>query len=74
MQEPEWLKYPFTSKIVSFKRVVNMKQKDNESVLEYLKGLKQAKEFFEAHFSKDVMGNYVENRGVQESDKIIGQE
>ena len=74
MQEPEWLKYPFTSKIVSFKRVVNMKQKDNESVLEYLKGLKQAKEIFEAHFSKDVMGYYVENRGVQESDKSRGQE
>ena len=36
-----------------------MKQKDNESLLEYLKFLKQAKDILGVH--KDVLGHYLDN-------------
>ena len=38
-----------------------MKQKDNESLLDYSKCLKQAKDIFEARISKYILVDYVEN-------------
>ena len=61
MHEPERSNYPFKQITETFKLVVNMKQKDNESLLYYSKILKQAKETSEAHSSKDILVSYVEN-------------
>ena len=38
-----------------------MKQKDNKSLLDYSKHLKQGKEIFEVHVNKDILGHYVDN-------------
>ena len=61
MHKPERSKYPFTSITASFKRVVNMKQKYNESLLDYSKRLKQAKVFLEAHVGNYILGRYIDN-------------
>ena len=37
MNEPEWLNYPFEWITGAFKRIVNMKQKDNKNLLYYSK-------------------------------------
>ena len=44
MQKPQLCKYPFASITEYFKYVVNMNQKDNESLLDCSKYLKQAKD------------------------------
>ena len=49
MNEPEQLKYPFSSITESLKRVANMDQKDNGNLLYYSRRLKQAKDILEAH-------------------------
>ena len=38
-----------------------MKQKENESLVDYQKRLKQGKYILEAHVSKCVLGHYVDN-------------
>ena len=43
MHEPERLNYLFTSIPDAFSGVVKMKQKENDSLLDYSKRLKQAK-------------------------------
>ena len=57
----EQSKYPFASITEAFKRVVNMKQKDNDNLLDYSKRLKQTKDVLEAQASKDILGHYVDN-------------
>ena len=61
IHKPEWSKYTFASITEAFKHVVNMKQKDNKSLLDYSKHLKQGKEIFEVHVNKDILGHYVDN-------------
>ena len=51
MYKPERSKYLFASITESFEIIFNMNQKDNESLLEYSKLLKQAKEILEEHGS-----------------------
>ena len=46
MHKTELLKFPFVSIAEAFKRVVNVKQKYNKSLIYYSKRLKQSKEFF----------------------------
>ena len=52
MHKPERSNYPFTSITESFKRVVNMNHKENDSLLYNSKCLKQAKEILEAHVGR----------------------
>ena len=59
MKKPERSKYQFVSINESFKRVVNTEQKYNESLLDYLKCLKQYKYILGAHVGRDIMGQYV---------------
>ena len=49
-----------------------MKQKDNGSLLEYSKCLKQAKYILEAHISKDILEDYAEN--LKEFKNVTGSE
>ena len=56
----EQSKYLFASITEAFKRVVNMKQKDNDNLLDYSKRLKQTKDVLEAQASKDILGHYVD--------------
>ena len=58
-----------------------MKQKDNGSLLEYSKCLKQAKYILEAHISKDIKEDYAENlkefknaTGSEDKKKIKSEE
>ena len=39
-----------------------MKQKDNESLLEYSKRLKQAKYILKAHAFEEILVHYIENK------------
>ena len=52
MKKTQLWKYPFASITKSFKYVVNMKQKYNESLLDYSKCLKQAKDILLEHVGK----------------------
>ena len=61
MHEPERLNFPFMSITDAFNRLVKIKQKDNASLLDYSKRLKQAKYILEKHVVKDILGHYVEN-------------
>ena len=61
IHEPEWSNYLFTSITEVFKRVFNMNQKYNKSLLDYSKLLKKARGILELHFGKDIMGHYIEN-------------
>ena len=61
MHDPERSKYPFMSITESFKCIVDMKQKYNESLVDYSKFLKQAKDILGARIGKDVLENYVDN-------------
>ena len=56
----------------SLKKCSNMKQKENESILDYLKYLKQGKEILEANVGKDIVGHYVEN--IDEFNNAAGAE
>ena len=61
LHEPEQSNYLCVTTTESFKRIVNMKQKENTSVLDYLKLLKQAKDILELHVGKYILGHYVDN-------------
>ena len=55
MHKPEQSKYLFASITEAFKQVVKMKQKYNESLIDYSKCLKQAKYNLEARVDKYIM-------------------
>ena len=59
MHEPKLSNYTFAPMTEYFKRVVNMKKKYNEILLDYSKILKQAKYIMEVHIGKDILGHYV---------------
>ena len=56
IHKPERLNYPFAPITESFKRVVGMKQKDN-NIVDYSKLLKQVKEILEARVVKVILGH-----------------
>ena len=60
MLKPERSMYPFTWITEAFKHVVNTKQKDNNSLLDNSKRLKQAKYIMKAHVGKYILVHYVE--------------
>ena len=66
------MKYTFALITEAIKRVVNKKEKDNESLLDYLKHLKQGKEILKSHVNKDVLGHCVDN--IDELKKMIGSD
>ena len=61
MHEPERSKYPYALIMEAFKRVINIRQKENESLIDYSKRIKQAKDVLVAHVGKDILGGCVTN-------------
>ena len=61
MHKLERSEYSFASITEAFKQVFNMKQKDNENLLDHSKHLKQAKEILEAHVGKNILENDADN-------------
>ena len=49
-----------------------MNKKDNKNILESSKRMKQDKDILEAHISKDIMGQYVEN--LEDYKNLTGSE
>ena len=61
MHDPIRAKYPFASLTEAISRTLNIKQMENEGLLDHTKRFKQARDIMKSHVGKDVPDNFVEN-------------
>ena len=61
MHKPEKNKYAYASITAAYKGLPNMKQKENKSLIDYLRRIKQTRDVLVAHVRTDLLGTYVEN-------------
>ena len=53
MHDPEWARYEFGSLTEAMQRIVNIKQLEDENLIDYVKRFKQAQDIFKSHVGKD---------------------
>ena len=61
MHDPERAKYPYASVTEAMTRVINIKQYEKESLLDYSKRFKQANDIFLSHVGNDILDKFTED-------------
>ena len=61
MHDPVRARYPFASLVESLERLINMKQGEQESLIEYTKRFKQARDVLKSHTESDIFDKFVEH-------------
>ena len=59
--DPIRARYPWASLTEALLRFVNMKQSDNEGLLDYVKRFKQNRDVFKSHVGKHIFDEFIEN-------------
>jgi hypothetical protein len=69
MHDPIRAKYPFALLTEVMIRMLNIKQIENEGLLDYVKRFKQSRDITKSHMGTDILGKFVENtRKYQEEE------
>jgi hypothetical protein len=61
MHDPIRAKYPFASLTEAMIRMLNIKQQENEQLLDYIKRFKQFRDITKSHVGTDILDTFVEN-------------
>ena len=61
MHDPIRAKYPFASLTEAIMRMLNIKQFENEGLLDYVKRFKQSRDIMKSHVGTDILDKFVEN-------------
>ena len=61
MHDPERAKYPYASLTEAITRIINIKQYEKESLLDYSKRFKQANDIFVSHVGNDILDKFTEH-------------
>ena len=61
MHDPERAKYPYASLTEAMTRVINIKQYEKESLLDYSKRFKQVNDIFISHVGNDILDKFTEH-------------
>ena len=61
MHDPIRAKYPFASLTEAMIQMLNIKQQDNEQLLEYIKRFKQFCDITKSHVGTNILNTFVEN-------------
>ena len=71
MYDPARAKYEFTSLTETLIRLLGTKQEDNESLVDYTKRFKQARDIFKTTFGNEVLYEFIQKtREYREFEKI----
>jgi hypothetical protein len=54
-------KYPFTSLSEAISRMLNLKQSENEGLLDYVKRFKKSRDIMKSHVGTDILDKFVQN-------------
>ena len=61
MHDPIRAKYPFTSLTKAMTRILNIRQRENEGLLEYIKQFKESRDIMKTHIGTDILDKFVKN-------------
>ena len=61
MHDPIRVKYPFASLTEAMSRMLNIKQQEQEGLLDYVKRFKQNRDITKSHVGSDVLDKFIEN-------------
>ncbi len=61
MHDPIRAKYPFASLTEAISRMLNLKQSENEGLLDYVKRFKESRDIMKSHVGTDILDKFVEN-------------
>jgi len=67
MHEPIREKYPFASVTEAISRLINFKQQDNESLLDYTNRFKQARDVLKSHIGTHFLELFIKNQSTYKS-------
>ncbi len=76
MHDPIRAKYPFASLTEAMSRMLNLKQIENEGLLDYVKRFKESCDITKSHVGTDILDKFVENtiEYREETDATLQQE
>ena len=61
MHDPIRAKYPCASLTEAMSRMLNIKQMENEGLLDYVKRFKESRNITKSHVGTDILDKFVEN-------------
>jgi hypothetical protein len=61
MQDPIRAQYPFASLTEAISRMLNLKQSENEGLLDYVKRFKESRDIMKSLVGTDILDKFVEN-------------
>jgi hypothetical protein len=61
MHNPVRAKYPFSSLNEAISRMLNIKQSENEGLLDYFKRFKESRDKMKSHIGTGILDKFVEN-------------
>ena len=61
MHDPERAKYPYASLKEALTRMINIKQLEKESLLDYVKRFKQTRDIMESQLGNNILDKFIEN-------------
>ena len=61
MHDPIRAKYPFASLTEAISRILNLKQNENEGLLDYVKRFKESRDIMKSHVGTGILDRFVEN-------------
>jgi hypothetical protein len=61
MHDPMRAKYPFASLTEAISRMLNLKQSENQGLLDYVKIFKESQDIMKSHVGTNILDKFVEN-------------
>ena len=74
MHDPIRAKYPYASLTEELMRTLNIKQLEQESLIDYMKRFKQSRDMLKSHISGDILNKFVENLPEYRQGTMSGQQ
>ena len=74
MHDPIRAKYPYASLTEALMRTLNIKQLEQESLIDYIKRFKQSRDVLKSHIGGDILNKFVENLPEYRHSTMSGQQ
>ena len=69
MHDPVRSKYPFASLTEAMSRMINLKQMEQEQLLDYVKRFKQTRDIMSSHMGTDILDKFMENTSAYKDEQ-----
>jgi hypothetical protein len=73
MHDPKRAKYSFASLTEAMIRIMNIRQLENEGILDYVKRFKESRDIMKTHIGTDILDKFAENTKEYQEEKWILQ-